>query len=147
MAKRKIGSTIDAAEIEAIVGGYHGSPYAVLGMHSATIDGTTSLAVRAFRPIDKQVFVLDVTQGRRTAMQRVHADGFFEAIFRRRKNPFAYRLVVVDGDGNEFELNDPYRFPLHLTEYDMHLHNEGNFLESYEKLGPFQGNGPIASGN
>ena len=68
-------------------------------------------------------------------MQRVDEGGFFEAIFTGRSAPFAYRIIVVDPAGQEFELEDPYRFPFMITEYDLYLYNEGNFFGCYEKLG------------
>ena len=128
-------STVDDAQIEAIVGGYHGAPYDVLGLQVATIDGKEGLAVRAFRPLDKKVEVLEIESGKRTPMTQVHPAGFFEATFPRRKERFAYRLAVTGGDDQEYELEDPYRFPMLFPEFDLYLHGEGNFLESYERFG------------
>src|SRR5690606_38949218 len=42
---------------------------------------------------------------------------------------------LIDHRGNRHELDDPYRFPPQLTDYDLHLFAEGNLLYSYEKLG------------
>jgi 1,4-alpha-glucan branching enzyme len=122
--------------VDAIVGGYHGKPYDVLGPHVTTVKGKEALVVRAFRPLDDAVFVVETATGKRTAMPRIHPAGFFEAVFARRKAPFAYRLVVADPAGNEYELEDPYRFgEFFLTEFDIYLHGEGNFYDVYEKLG------------
>jgi len=127
--------TVDQADIDAIAGGYHGAPYHILGPQLVTLADQGCLAIRAFRPLDKQVFVLDLQDGQRHAMQRIHEAGFFEAIFPDRTTPFAYRLIVADSAGQEYELEDPYRFPFYLTEFDMYLHNEGNFIYSFDKLG------------
>ncbi len=126
-------STLPAADIDAIVGGYHGAPHEVLGPHVVTIDGSDALAIRAFRPLDEKVSV--VMEKMPTAMTRVHPAGLFEAIFGGRSEPFAYRLLLKDGDGNEFEIEDPYRFPLLLSEYDRYLLAEGSLYESYRRLG------------
>ncbi len=47
--------------------------------------------------------------------------------------PDADRVVAV-GD-NEVELEDPYRFPPVLSDYDLYLLGEGNHLKMYDKLG------------
>ena len=44
--EEKQKATVSTGEIEAIVGGYHGNPFAVLGPHE--VDG--GLAIRAFLP-------------------------------------------------------------------------------------------------
>jgi len=128
-------TTADRAEIEAIVGGYHGAPYQILGPHRVRVGGQEMVAIRVFRPLDKAVDVLDIASGERTPMKRVHPAGFFEATFPQRKEIFPYRIVVLGGDDVEYELEDPYRFPLLLTDFELYLHGEGNFLESYERLG------------
>ena len=127
--------TVDQADIDAIVNGYHGAPHQILGPHLVTGTAQASLAVRVFRPLDQQVFVLDVQAGQRYTMERIHAAGFFELSLPERTQPFAYRLIVVDPAGQEHEIEDSYRFPFYLTEFDMYLHNEGNFVYSYDKLG------------
>jgi len=128
-------STADMGDILALVGGYHGAPHNVLGPHAVTVDGEKAIAIRAFRPLDERVTVVGLDGGARVEMDRVHEAGFFEAIFPKREEPFPYRLLVIDAAGEEFELEDPYRFPLALTEYDLYLHNEGNFHQSFEKFG------------
>jgi 1,4-alpha-glucan branching enzyme len=129
-------ATLHADQIAAICGGYHGAPFDVLGPHVVSQGGEETLAVRAFRPLDAQVYVVDSASGERTQMTCVDPAGFFEAVFVGRTQPFAYRLVVVDGEGNEYELEDPYRFrDWLLTDFDIYLHGEGNFFDSYTKLG------------
>lgn len=132
MAQRELKNE----EMEALVGGYHSAPDEILGMHRIVSGDKESLVVRAFRPLDTAVFVLDVKNGRTTAMERIHPGGLFAAHFSRRKNAFAYRLLVEDGEGKQHELEDPYRFQDEwLSDFDLHLHGEGSFLHSFEKLG------------
>ena len=128
-------SSLDAADLAALAGGYHGAPFNVLGPHVVASGQGEALEIRVFRPLDESVFVLDPATGERTAMQRVHEVGIFEALFPGRSEPFAYRIVAVDKEGHEFDLEDPYRFPFLLTEFDFYLFNEGNFFGCYEKLG------------
>lgn len=134
MAQQVTG--LSAAEMEAIVGGYHGAAADVLGMHWVETESGEGLVVRAFRPLDAAVSVLDVKNGRRTPMEQVHPGGLFVAHFARRKKPFAYRLLVEDGAGAVHEIEDPYRFrEVWLSDFDLHLHGEGAFLKGFEKLG------------
>ncbi len=125
----------DFADIEAIVGGYHGAPHKILGMHETTVDEKACIVVRAFRPLDERVFVLDVKNERQFEMEQVHEGGFFELVFARRRNLFQYRLVLHGKDGSVNEIEDAYAFPFLLTEFDLHLHGEGTFTQSYAKLG------------
>ncbi len=137
-AAGKNAMSVDMGDVLAIVGGYHGAPHDVLGMHALdeTAEGeATGFAVRAFRPLDARVFVVNAADGMRTELQRVHELGFFEAVFPDLTEAFPYRLIVADKAGDEYELEDPYRFPPLLTEYDLYLYGEGTFLKSYEKLG------------
>lgn len=126
--------TVSPGDLQAIVGGYHGAPFDVLGAHPVTLEGEPGLAIRAFRPLDDAVWVVDVN-GMRSPMTRIHSEGLFEAVLPARPETFVYSLVVADAEGNEYSLEDPYRFPPLLTEYDLYLYGEGNFYYSYEKLG------------
>ena len=127
--------TVSSADLQAIVGGYHGAPHNILGPHAVTVDGADALAIRVFRPLDERVIIKQLAGGTRTEMRRVDPVGFFEAIFPGSSEAFGYRLIVLDAAGGEFELEDPYRFPFLLTDYDLYLFNEGNFFKCYEKLG------------
>jgi 1,4-alpha-glucan branching enzyme len=121
--------------MEAIVYGYHGKPFSILGPHLVEVNGRTQVVIRTFRPLEDKVYVLDTKNKRRHEMKRIHPAGLFELVFPRRKNLFPYRLILVDGAGNEHEIEDPYRFSPWLTDFELYLHGEGNFLESYTKLG------------
>ena len=61
---------------------------------------------------------------------------FLKARSPAHTEPFAYRLIVADAEGNEYELEDPYRFRQWLlTDFDIYLHGEGNFFDSYDQVG------------
>jgi len=132
---KKIQST-KTADIAAIIGSYHGAPHTILGPHTIIQKGQTTTVVRVFRPLDSQVWLLNLADGSRHAMSLIHKAGFFELTMHNESaDLLRYRLIVQGGDGHQYELEDPYAFPPMLTEYDLHLHGQGNFQQSYEKLG------------
>jgi len=118
---------VTPSDVEAIVGGYAGDPFRILGPHLAK-DGWE---VRAFLPPAAEASVL--ARGEIIAMERIDTQGFF--IAKLDGNPQAYRLRVKLRNGEEQEIDDPYRFPALLTSYDLHLLGEGTHYESYKTLG------------
>jgi len=119
-------------DVEAVLNGDAGDPFAVLGMHR--VSGRSGVVVRAFLPDATSVAVIDGRSGERVAeLDRIHPDGFFEGTA-GRGGPFPYRLAMRNGDG-EREIEDPYRFSFLLGEQDMHWLAEGTHLRAYEKLG------------
>ncbi|MEK7310393.1 MAG: 1,4-alpha-glucan branching protein GlgB [Chloroflexota bacterium] len=122
-------TTTSPDSLTAIVGGHHSAPFDVLGIHPTP----QGMAVRTFQPQAKEVAVL--CNGESHVMERVQADGFFEAVFSDRSEVFRYRLKIALHDGHTDEIEDPYRFPPVLSEDDLYLFNEGTHLKLYEKLG------------
>jgi 1,4-alpha-glucan branching enzyme len=125
----------DSADVAAIVGGYHGAPHQILGPHNGVVAGQPGVAIRTFRPLDQQIFVYMPANDQRTPMVRTHAAGFFEAFVAGADEQLLYRLILVDATGQEHEIEDPYRFEFYLTDFELYLHGEGNFFQSYTKLG------------
>jgi len=115
----------DAAS--AIVTGDHLDPYSFLGMHD-TRDGTV---VRAFLPGANAVEVVSRGDTLGT-LEIIHPEGLFTGVVEKRA---PYSLRVTWEDGNEAEVEDPYRFPGVLGDQDLYLFGEGNHLGLYEKLG------------
>ncbi|MCA9932442.1 MAG: hypothetical protein KC415_00860, partial [Anaerolineales bacterium] len=124
-----ISPTISAEELTAIVNGYHGNPFAVLGPHPYE----ENAVVRAFLPHAAQVQVL--LDGEPADMQRVHPNGFYEVILPGRTLPLDYRLRVTTHDGMTYEADDPYSFPPLLTDFDEYLLAQGTHLHVYERMG------------
>jgi 1,4-alpha-glucan branching enzyme len=119
--------------IRAIAEGTHGSPYDVLGMHE--IKGLNSgVVVHTFQPFAKTVELIDMPDGRATPLGRIHEKGLFEYFFPGRQR-FPYRLRMTGQDGHQWELDDPYRFPLQVTDFDVYLFGEGTHYRTYEKMG------------
>ena len=127
--------TIDYSTAAAIAGGYYSTPFDILGIHQVEVDGEPSLAARSFQP--QALAVRVVRGGRSVPMDKVHPDGLFEAVFPGEKEFFSYRLSITmpETPPREYEIEDPYRYPPVLTDFDLHLFQEGNHFRLHEKLG------------
>ena len=122
--------------VAAIAGGYHSTPFDILGIHPHTVEGKPAIVIRTFQP---QALTVSVLRGYQAyPMRRVHQDGFFEAVFHQSEF-FHYRLSItlpaLDGGRQTYEIDDPYRYPPVLTDFDLHLLGEGTHFRLYEKLG------------
>jgi 1,4-alpha-glucan branching enzyme len=118
--------------MEAIVGGYHGDAFRILGPHGVRRKGGQARwEVRAFLPQAQSAEV--VAGGQRTAMEKQHPQGFFCATV--NGEPGKYRIRAVLWDGREIEFDDPYRFGPQLTDNDVYLHGEGTLNEAWHTLG------------
>jgi 1,4-alpha-glucan branching enzyme len=116
-------------DIDAISGGYHGDPFAVLGPHESVVK-PGAWEVRAFLPEAEWVEVL--MEGSAAAMERVHPSGFWAA--RIDWNPGVYRLRMQVA-GEERIVEDPYRFGPMLSEDDVYLHAQGALYEAWRSMG------------
>lgn len=116
--------------INAIVYGYHGAPFDVLGPH----DVDDQIVIRAFLPQAQSVAVI-TEQSADTDMERVHPAGLFQVVVKRTANPLQYRLRLTYPDGNTQEIEDPYALPADLSDYDTYLMAQGTHLHIYERLG------------
>ena len=116
-------SFTDPGAVAAIAGGYHSTPFDILGIHPHTVDGKPAIVIRTFQP---QALTVSVLRGDQAyPMRQVHQDGFFEAIFDQSEF-FPYRLSItlpaLDGGRRQtYEIDDPYRYPPVLTDFDLHL--------------------------
>ena len=123
---------VDPAAAAAIVAGNHGDPFSVLGMHGPDTAG--GMVVRAFHPEADAAAVVDARTGEtRLELKRVHSGGLFAGRL-DAEGPFPYRLRFAIG-GNDYEVEDPYRFPPLLGETDIYLLAEGTHWYAYKKLG------------
>ncbi|HZL56810.1 MAG TPA: 1,4-alpha-glucan branching protein GlgB [Bryobacteraceae bacterium] len=127
---------MNAAEMEAIVGGYHGDAFSVLGPHPVNSGegpekNRTTWEIRAFLP--QALAAKVVLNGAEIPMEKIHRAGFFTASL--KKEPGAYRFLLEDYQGVEHLLEDPYRFGTIITDFDLHLHSEGNLQEAWNSFG------------
>ena len=128
--------TLPAGEIKALVDGMHEDVFGVLGPHVIPLASGSGVVVRAFLPDADRVHVIPVGSSREPrAMERVHPAGLFEAVFADQSQAFGYRLRLTGGDGGTVVIDDPYRFPSTLSDYDRHLLAEGTHEHAADKLG------------
>jgi 1,4-alpha-glucan branching enzyme len=119
-------------EIEAIVGGYHGDAFRILGPHGIRKKGgQVRWEVRAFLPQAESAEVL--VDGRRCAMAKMHAQGFFCATL--NGDPQPYTICARLWDGREVAIDDPYHFGPRISDADLYLHTEGTLHEAWRTLG------------
>ena len=119
-------------EIEAIVNGYHGDAFGILGPHSVRKKaGQSRWEVRAFLPHAEAAAV--VAGGTRCEMVKQHSQGFFVATLDGNPGPYVLRARLWDG--SEIEIDDPYRFGPQIAESDLYLHTEGTLYEAWRTLG------------
>ncbi|MFA3834917.1 1,4-alpha-glucan branching enzyme [Streptomyces aureus] len=117
---------LDGSDHGRLLWGEHHDPHSVLGAHP--VDG--GVAFRVLRPYAQAVAVS--FEGRRVEL-RDEGDGLFTAVLPLDAIP-AYTLLVTY-DGDEREVEDPYRFLPALGEFDLHLIGEGRHEELWTALG------------
>ncbi|TWU25775.1 1,4-alpha-glucan branching protein GlgB [Bythopirellula polymerisocia] len=130
---------VDLNAIAPVVHGYHNNPFEVLGPHEIEDEGRRALAIRAYLPETKQVWLVDKQHGLWQPMRRIHPAGLYEAICEpevyNRKQGRNYQFCSVNQAGEQTTMHDPYSFPTLLTDYDLHLLGEGRHWDSYRRLG------------
>lgn len=126
---------ISQAELESFTSVVQSHPHDFLGMHQAVVGGKAGVVVRAYLKDAKSVRVKNLKTGKSAVMDRLTDDGFFELWMPRNKVLFDYRLEIEGYDGNRRETADAYSFWPTVSEYDLHLINQGNDHQVYNKLG------------
>ena len=115
---------------------YHWDPFQVLGYHEAEIDGKKVGTIRTFTPEARSAEVVIQKGGKKEylPMTKIHDDGFFEVTLEKAEKP-DYVFKLTNWEGYSWEIDDPYKYPPVLTDFDLHLFNEGNHYKVYNKLG------------
>src|ERR1700749_2598814 len=116
-----------SAEAYAIVEGRHADPFRYLGLHA---EGDRKV-VRAFLPEASNVEAVG-EHGETAPLERIHDAGLFAGALPNGSR--RYQLRARFGD-NVVDLEDPYRFPPVLTDFDLYLLGEGTDQRLYDKLG------------
>src|ERR1700686_4055025 len=116
-----------SAEAYAIVEGRHSDPFRYLGLHS---EGDKTV-VRAFLPEASKDDAI-AEHGEQGARAGIHEAGLCAGPLPNGSKRYQLRArfgeTVVD-------LDDPYRFPPLLTDFDLYLLGEGTHQRLYDKLG------------
>ena len=129
-------ATISIDEIYKIIYTEHHDPFTVLGAHVIEKKGKKVLAIRAFLPDAKEVYVVDENDpAHEYKMDRLMEDGFYEIILLEHSSVFNYKLKKVLHNSSCELFHDSYSFLPTLTDYDLYLFNAGDHHRIYEKLG------------
>ncbi|MFP5077167.1 1,4-alpha-glucan branching protein GlgB [Rhizobium sp. YIM 134829] len=125
----KTKAAIPTEDVEAIVAGTHGDPFAVLGVHAAAKE----LVARCFIPGAETVSVETLAGKEIGTLQRRHDAGFFEGpVALKKSQPVRYR---ARNGGGEWVVVDPYSFGPVLGPMDDYYIREGSHLRLFDKLG------------
>ena len=116
-----------SAEAYAIIEGRHSDPFHYLGLHA---EGDRNV-VRAFLPEASNVEAIG-EHGETAPLARIHDAGLFAGALPNGSR--RYQLRARFGD-KVVDLDDPYRFPPVLTDFDLYLLGEGTHQRLYDKLG------------
>ena len=114
-------------EAYAIIEGRHSDPFHYLGRHSE--NGKS--VVRAFLPDASNVEAVD-SNGHTAKLNRIHEAGLFAGAL--PNGATSYQLRARYGD-HTVTLDDTYRFPPILSDFDLYLLGEGTDQRLYDKLG------------
>ncbi len=114
-------------EAYAVIEGRHSDPFHYLGPH---VEGDVSL-VRIFLPDAEGVAIVD-DLGHERDLERIHDAGLFEG--RVANGSRRYRVRARYGE-RRLEIEDPYRFPPILSDFDLYLLGEGTHMHLYDTLG------------
>lgn len=106
-----------SAEAYAIIEGRHSDPFRYLGLHK---EGDKTV-VRAFLPEASKVEAVG-ERGDVASLAGIHDAGLFAGAL--PNGPERYQLRAQFGD-DVVQLEDPYRFPPVLSDFDLYLLGEG----------------------
>ncbi|PYL35808.1 MAG: 1,4-alpha-glucan branching enzyme, partial [Verrucomicrobia bacterium] len=117
-------------ELNSFLSGTHSDPFRILGPHRIGDD----LAIRTFRPDARKIDIVQNGQAPVEA-EKIHRDGFFQAKIPNATRELDYHLRVTNWDGSQYAMRDPYQYGPIMGEVDLHLFNEGQHWQLYEKFG------------
>ena len=122
---------MNQGDLDALARGAHQDPFSLLGPH--VID--SELIIRAVLPWAASARVVVDRPGPPREMTLRHPGGVFEARLPDVHERMPYHIDVTDRSGRTMTVDDPYRFPASLTEYDLYLLGEGRHHNADERLG------------
>jgi len=105
----------------------HHDPAVVLGRHQAR----ARVIARSLLPHAVEAWIV----GADSAMNRLLKTDVFEYVGRPEEIPERYQVRWRDRQGREHLHHEPYCFPPQITDFDLHLFNEGRHQQCYEFLG------------
>ena len=125
----KLYKMMNWPEIEAIIYSEEDDPHRLLGPHEAG----NATVVQTFHP-DAVSIVLHRKKGKDYEMEMEDENGYFAVLIPEKEiGSYTYRITYKDGD--EEEIEDPYRFEPVITKEDTAKFNAGIHYEAYRILG------------
>jgi 1,4-alpha-glucan branching enzyme len=120
---------LNRAEIEALVAGEHGDPFAVLGVHKKG----KGFVARAYVHGAEKVTATTLDGKPAGELKQLHPDGFFEgAVKLPGQQPIK---LEASNKGGHWQVTDPYSFGPVLGPLDDYYVAQGTHLRLYDKLG------------
>jgi 1,4-alpha-glucan branching enzyme len=137
-ADRKERAEFDA-RANALLAGQNADPFGILGPHPVL----SGWAIRFFIPWAAEASIAfkipPISPAKIADATKLRPEGLFEAGWPSNQptppEPGSYKIKGRTHFGEPFEVFDPYAFPFFLTDFDLHLMNEGRHFDAYEKLG------------
>lgn len=114
-------------DLKKIIEARHHDPFNVLGRHVYP----DHMTVRTHIPYATEVMI---AEGERP-MKRMPETALFEWQGEGSNLPDHYRLIWKDNEHREHIAHDPYSFLPQLSDFDLHLFNEGKHWHAYRFLG------------
>jgi len=114
-------------DFERIINARHHDPFSVLGLHNS---GDKKARVTVFRPRAEEVRIAGGPK-----LKRIAGTDLFEWKGPADKVSTPYELELTDDTGNSYRIFDPYCFAPQLSDFDLHLFNEGTLQHAYRLLG------------
>ncbi len=124
-------SVLMTEELRSFLGGAHSDPFRILGPHRIGRD----LVVRVFRPDAREIVIRLDGDGTAIPVEKIHADGLFQAALGRRSQDLRYTLQVTRWNGDKVETRDPYSYGVFMGPLDLHLFGEGQHWRLYDHFG------------
>ncbi|MCK3656934.1 1,4-alpha-glucan branching enzyme [Pasteurellaceae bacterium Macca] len=124
-------SEYDRIFIEQLILGRCRDPFAYLGIHHNESGG---VIIRAYLPEALRVDVIDEQGNHIAPMVEIDFRGFFTCELALQSIQLSYRFFVHYAH-TSLDIEDPYRFQSHFSDFDTWLLSEGSHIRPYEKLG------------
>ena len=118
---------LEDSRVAALIEARNHDPFGILGQHHTQ----AGWEIRAFLPDAERASV--ITPGGPQPMVRVGSSALF-AYRTDTPTPAPYK-IAWERDGTRFEGYDPYCFPPRISDFDLHLFNEGKLREAYRVFG------------
>jgi len=120
-------SAVTKSDLDRLRETRHHDPGLILGKH---VKGSVETA-RSLVPGAKKVSIAEP----RLPMTRIEGTDIFEWSGPCNSIPDRFQVLWHDNENHRHIQYEPYCFPPRISDYDLHLFNEGSHLQAYKFLG------------